>query len=73
MHLWSYYYGPMFGISGSATDTPPLGTYKIDFSFKSLRSLFWMLIPSAYRNNPYIRWLRKKACNLKNAKVRIGT
>ena len=50
LHLQSYYYGPMFGISGSSNDTPPLGTYKIDFSFKSLRSIFWMFLPSNYRN-----------------------
>ena len=55
LHLQSYYYGPMFGISGSSVDQPPLGTYKIDFSFKSLRSLFWMFIPSNYRTCPYIR------------------
>lgn len=32
-----------------------------------------MFMPSNYRNAPYIRWLRKKALNVKSARIRIGT
>jgi hypothetical protein len=68
MHTCSYYYGPSHMIQAGGS----FETYPINMSFKSLRSIFWCFIPSAYRTYPYLRELRRKALNLQSAQCRIG-